>query len=64
MFDRRSAFLPPSSPGAAAFTFFMLAVIVFSTFTFCVETLPQYYQHETDFGDKFFILFNRYSESR
>ena len=47
---------PGSSPGAAAFTFFMLAVIVFSTFTFCVETLPQYYQHETDFGDKFFIM--------
>jgi len=47
---------PGSSPYAAAFTFFMLAVIVFSTFTFCVETLPQYYQHETDFGDKFFIM--------
>ena len=47
---------PGSSPGAAAFTFFMLAVIVFSTFTFCVETLPQYYQHETNFANKFFIM--------
>ena len=47
---------PGSSPYAAAFTFFMLTVIIFSTFTFCIETLPQYYQHDTNFTDKFFIM--------
>ncbi|MDA9097443.1 ion transporter [bacterium] len=47
---------PGSSPAATVFTFFMLLVIVFSTFTFCVETLPQYYTHETKFDDKFFIM--------
>ena len=47
---------PGSSRHAAAFTFFMLTVIVFSTFTFCIETLPQYYQHDTNYSDKFFIM--------
>lgn len=47
---------PSSSPYATAFTFFMLSIIVFSTFTFCIETLPQYYQHETVYSDKFFVM--------
>ena len=41
---------------ARAFTCGMLALIVFSTFTFCIETLPQYYQNVTDYSDKFFIM--------
>ena len=47
---------PSSSPYATAFTFVMLSIIVFSTFTFCIETLPQYYQHETVYSDKFFVM--------
>ena len=47
---------PGSGPWARAFTFGMLVLIVFSTFTFCIETLPQYYQNVTDYSDKFFIM--------
>ena len=47
---------PSSGVWARAFTCGMLALIVFSTFTFCIETLPQYYQNVTDYSDKFFIM--------
>jgi len=47
---------PGSSKHAAAFTCFMLTVIIFSTCTFCVETLPQYYQPKTVITDKFFVM--------
>ena len=47
---------PSSSPWALRFTMFMLALIVFSTATFCIETLPQYYEHEMAFTSKWFIM--------
>ena len=47
---------PGSSPWAMRFTMFMLALIVFSTMTFCMETLPQYYEHEMAFTSKWFIM--------
>jgi hypothetical protein len=47
---------PSSSPWALRFTMFMLVLIVFSTATFCIETLPQYYEHEMAFTSKWFIM--------
>ena len=47
---------PSSGPWARRYTFGMLTLIVFSTFTFCIETLPQYYTHETEYTNKFFIM--------
>ena len=34
----------------------MLTLIIFSTVTFCIETLPNFYEHETDTTSVWFIM--------
>ena len=34
----------------------MLTLIIFSTVTFCLETLPNFYEHETDTTSVWFIM--------
>jgi len=47
---------PGSSRGAMNFTMAMLTLIVFSTVTFCLETLPQFYEHEPAGTSVWFVM--------
>lgn len=47
---------PGSSRAAMMFTMCMLCLIIFSTVTFCLETLPQYYEHEPSSSSVWFIM--------
>jgi len=39
---------PSSSPGAQVFSIFIMALILFSVVTFCLETLPQFHQKNVE----------------
>lgn len=47
---------PGSSRAAMMFTMAMLTLIVFSTVTFCLETLPAFYEHEPKTTSVWFIM--------
>mmetsp|Transcript_5774 Transcript_5774/g.6637 ORF Transcript_5774/g.6637 Transcript_5774/m.6637 type:complete len:518 (-) Transcript_5774:12-1565(-) len=47
---------PTSSRAAGLFTIFLLLLIVFSTTTFCLETLPIYYSHKPDTSSSWYIM--------
>ena len=47
---------PGSSRAATTFTMGMLVLIVFSTVTFCIETLPNFYEHEPKTSSIWFIM--------
>ena len=47
---------PQSSKLAAGVTLFTLALIMLSTITFCLETLPFFYEEETNFDSKWFVM--------
>jgi len=46
---------PSSGQGAKMFAFFMMTIILISTLTFCLETTPPYYRHESEVSVWFFI---------
>jgi len=46
---------PTSSRAASVYAYAMFAVIVVSTLTFCLETLPWYYEHNSNMNVWFFI---------
>jgi len=47
---------PGSSRGAFLVTVFLLILIIFSTITFCMETLPVFYEHETTASSIWYLM--------
>jgi len=47
---------PGSSKAAMYFTMMLMCLIVFSTITFCIETLPIFYEHEPKKASVWFIM--------
>ena len=47
---------PTSSTAATGITLFVLGLIMLSTITFCLETLPFFYSDETEFSSEWFVM--------
>ena len=47
---------PETSVSASVISVFVLILIVISTLTFCLETLPEYYTAETELSNPFWVV--------